>query len=90
MAHAFDSDVCNVARSVNRNRTSVPSVCRPTRLAKRTHETNATAILPPTVVPFILLWAMVERKVHSYEKRRWRVGSAALRLKGQCIMKKDE
>jgi predicted metal-binding membrane protein len=28
----------------------------------------ATAILLPTVVPFILLWAMIERKVHFYDK----------------------
>jgi hypothetical protein len=43
----------------------------------------ATAILLPAVIPFVLVWALIERKVHVYEKRRWRASAATLRFKGQ-------
>jgi protein-S-isoprenylcysteine O-methyltransferase Ste14 len=43
----------------------------------------ATAILLPTVVSFVLFWAVIERKVHVYEKRRWRARTALQRLKDQ-------
>ena len=40
----------------------------------------ATAILLPGVIPFVLMWALIERKVHVYEKRRLRArrGHAAI------------
>ena len=43
----------------------------------------AGAILLPTVTPFVLVWALIERKVHVYEKHRWRASAATMRCKGQ-------
>jgi hypothetical protein len=47
MAQTFNFDLCHVSGSLDRNPASVPSVCAPTHLVKRTDETDGNGDSAP-------------------------------------------